>query len=345
MQSLLDQVDILIKMKVGDPYRLEHIKLMLKQKRTVYGSDRVYLDHLIDEYVEQIKTQKKLSKISDDVPFEETPETITSKEDVEGDYEEDELVELEHIYCWKCGKSIPVNSKFCLDCGSDIKNPEINENTKLNLDTNNISKNNPFCNNCGSKILENTQFCTECGNSLDPPPQTNSSTQSQYPIQGGKPSAAWYLLPIFFSVIGGIISWACIRDRDPGMAKNNLILGILLTIIPIIIGVVLALGLISLGSFSDGTIDSGMGDDASQVIADGLTGLSDLTTDNLNSMLDDEETLSNEIVDTISFTSKCGAGTVFDDATNTCLLEGTQTTSKCGAGTVFDDATNTCLLK
>jgi len=81
---------------------------------------------------------------------------------------------------------------------------------------------------------------------LNNSPQTNSSTQSQYPIQGGKPSAAWYLLPIFFSVIGGIISWACIRDRDPHMAKNNLILGILLTVIPIIIGVVLALGMMAI---------------------------------------------------------------------------------------------------
>ena len=63
MQSLLDQVNILIKMKVGDPYRLEHIKLMLKQKRTVYGSDRAYLDKLIHEYIEQVKTQKKLAKI------------------------------------------------------------------------------------------------------------------------------------------------------------------------------------------------------------------------------------------------------------------------------------------
>ena len=63
MQSLLDQVNILIKMKVGDPYRLEHIKLMLKQKRTVYGSDRAYLDHLIHDYIEQVKTQKKLSKM------------------------------------------------------------------------------------------------------------------------------------------------------------------------------------------------------------------------------------------------------------------------------------------
>ncbi|MDB4342320.1 zinc ribbon domain-containing protein [Nitrosopumilus sp.] len=337
-------MNILLKMKVGDPYRLEHIKLMLKQKRTVYGSDRAYLDHLIHDYIEEVKTQKKLSKLRGEDQFEEPSETTTEK-NIEDDGGEEELVELEHIYCWKCGKSIPVNSKFCLDCGSDIKKPEVKENTKLNLDTNNISKNNPFCNNCGNKILENTQFCTECGNSLNNSSQTNSSTQSQHLMQGGKPSAAWYLLPIFFSVIGGIISWACIRDRDPRMAKNNLVLGILLTVIPIIIGVVLALGLISLGSFSEGTIDSGMGDDASQVIADGLTGLSDLTTDNLNSMLDDEETLSNEIVDTISFTSKCGAGTVFDDTTNTCILEGTQTTSKCGAGTVFDDTTNTCILE
>ena len=319
MQSLLDQVNILIKMRVGDPYRLEHIKLILKQKRTVYGSDRAYLDHLIHDYIEQVKTQKKLAKIRGEDPFEEDSETMVSEEDIEDD-DEDDVVEMEHIYCWKCGKSIPVNSKFCLDCGSDIKNPEINENTEINLDVQNIEKSDLFCNNCGSKILENTQFCTECGSSLNNSPQTNSTTQSQYPIQGGRPSAAWYLLPIFFSVIGGIISWACIRDRDPGMAKNNLILGILLTVIPIIVGVVLTLGLISLGSFSEGTIDSGMGDDTSQVIADGLTGLSDLTTDYLNSMLDDEETLSNEIVDTISFTSKCGAGTVFDDATNTCLI-------------------------
>ena len=115
MQSLLDQVNILIKMKVGDAYRLEHIKLMLKQKRTVYGSDRVYLDHLIYEYVEQIKTQKQLAKIRGDNPFEEDSKEICSEENIEDDENDeheskDKIMELEHIYCWKCGKSIPVNS-------------------------------------------------------------------------------------------------------------------------------------------------------------------------------------------------------------------------------------------
>ena len=108
-------------MNVGDAYRLEHIKLMLKQKRTVYGSDRVYLDHLIYEYIEQIKTQKQLAKIRGDNLFEEDSENMTSEENVE-DKSKDDIMELDHIYCWKCGKSIPVNSKFCLDCGSDIKN-------------------------------------------------------------------------------------------------------------------------------------------------------------------------------------------------------------------------------
>ena len=125
LQSLLDQVNILIKMKVGDPYRLQHIKLMLKQKRSVYGSDRAYLDHLIHDYIEEVKTQKKLSKIRGENPFEENSETITSDEDVEDD--DDDLVVLENIYCWKCGKSIPVNSKFCLSCGCDVKNPEVKE--------------------------------------------------------------------------------------------------------------------------------------------------------------------------------------------------------------------------
>jgi hypothetical protein len=114
-------------MNVGDAYRLEHIKLMLKQKRTVYGSDRVYLDHLIYEYIEQIKTQKQLAKIRGDDLFEEGFEDVTSEENVENN-SKDDIMELDHIYCWKCGKSIPVNSKFCLDCGSDIKKPEIKDN-------------------------------------------------------------------------------------------------------------------------------------------------------------------------------------------------------------------------
>ena len=45
----------------------------------------------------------------------------------------------------------------------------------------------------------------------------------------------WYILPLFFAIFGGIISYFAIRHDDPKKARNCLILGIILAIIPIII--------------------------------------------------------------------------------------------------------------
>jgi len=244
MQSLLDQVNILIKMQVGDPYRLEHIKLMLKQKRTVYGSDRAYLDKLIHEYIEQVKTQKKLAKIRGENPFEEDSENILSEENVD----EDDVIEMQHIYCWKCGKSIPVNSKFCLECGSDVKNPEVKEDTVEKIPD-----------KIPDKVIE--------------------------------------------------------TKSNNGNKKNILIVIGVLAILAVIGGAVVV------NNGFDKTVSSD--DDSVQPPTEVITKTTESDVD---------------------VNSKCGAGTVFDDATNTCLLEGTQTTSKCGAGTVFDDATNTCMI-
>ena len=47
----------------------------------------------------------------------------------------------------------------------------------------------------------------------------------------------WYLLPIFFKVIGGVIAYFILRDDDPKKAKNCLLLGIALTTIEIILSV------------------------------------------------------------------------------------------------------------
>ena len=41
-------------------------------------------------------------------------------------------------------------------------------------------------------------------------------------------SILWYLLPILFSVIGGVIAYFVLRDDDPSKAKNCLWLGIIL---------------------------------------------------------------------------------------------------------------------
>ncbi|MFN3653955.1 MAG: hypothetical protein ACK4TO_01330 [Candidatus Nitrosotenuis sp.] len=57
-------------------------------------------------------------------------------------------------------------------------------------------------------------------------------------------SAWWFLLPILFNVIGGVIAYFVIKEDDPKRAKNCLLLGIILTVIgfaifliPILIGI------------------------------------------------------------------------------------------------------------
>jgi hypothetical protein len=45
------------------------------------------------------------------------------------------------------------------------------------------------------------------------------------------PSLLWYLLPIFLLLVGGMMGFVVLRNRDPGMARNMLILGIVTTLL------------------------------------------------------------------------------------------------------------------
>ena len=47
----------------------------------------------------------------------------------------------------------------------------------------------------------------------------------------------WYLVPIFFGLIGGIIAYFAIRRDDPQKAKKCLWVGILLTVINVIVNI------------------------------------------------------------------------------------------------------------
>ena len=106
-----------------------------------------------------------------------------------------------------------------------------------------MSQSNPFCTSCGAAVRSGAAFCGKCGAEVEqgyqnPQPRYNNS-QRNGPY-GGKPSAAWWLLPIFLSWLGGIIAWLGVKDRDPHMAKNCLILGIVITVAPIAIVLVIA---------------------------------------------------------------------------------------------------------
>ena len=56
----------------------------------------------------------------------------------------------------------------------------------------------------------------------------------------------WFLLPIFFGIIGGIIAFFVLRHDDPRKAKNCLYLGIALMVIGIILNLALGAQLMEL---------------------------------------------------------------------------------------------------
>ena len=53
-------------------------------------------------------------------------------------------------------------------------------------------------------------------------------------------SNAWFLLPIFLGIIGGIIAFFVLRNDDPRKAKNCLYLGVVLMVIGIIFNILIA---------------------------------------------------------------------------------------------------------
>jgi hypothetical protein len=58
-------------------------------------------------------------------------------------------------------------------------------------------------------------------------------------------SAAWYLVPIFFGIIGGVIMWLALKSEDPRKAKRGLIVAVIVYVIALAIFLAIA-GIIAL---------------------------------------------------------------------------------------------------
>jgi len=59
-------------------------------------------------------------------------------------------------------------------------------------------------------------------------------------VETKRRSCAWYLLPIFLGIVGGVIAYFTIKEDDPKRAKCCIYLGILFTVGPIIVFAVMA---------------------------------------------------------------------------------------------------------
>ena len=97
--DVVDDVNALLKLKVGDPYRLEHIKQTYIQNQKIWITDENYLKRLREKYL-----VKHTSDVSSDesIVFENEPE------------------DNDTIHCWKCGKKCPLGANFCMVCGSSL---------------------------------------------------------------------------------------------------------------------------------------------------------------------------------------------------------------------------------
>ena len=78
-----------------------------------------------------------------------------------------------------------------------------------------------YCSNCGAEIDARAKICPKCG-------------VEQVPLVE-EVSSAWYLVPFFFGIIGGLIAWFVNKDRNPKKSRNLLIFGTVWTVILIIL--------------------------------------------------------------------------------------------------------------
>jgi len=96
--DVVDEVNALLKLDVGDPYRLEHIKQTFIQNKKIWITDENYLKNLREKYL----VKNTADTQTDEIIFENEPENT------------------ETIHCWKCGKKGPLGANFCMICGTSI---------------------------------------------------------------------------------------------------------------------------------------------------------------------------------------------------------------------------------
>ncbi len=101
-KDVIDNVNALLKLGVGDPYRLEHIKQAYILNNIIWKSDNKYLEQLREKY---------LVKHRIDQP--DTESEIVEKTESESE-------DKDMIHCWKCGKKSPTRANFCMVCGASI---------------------------------------------------------------------------------------------------------------------------------------------------------------------------------------------------------------------------------
>ena len=134
------------------------------------------------------------------------------------------------MLCPNCGSEQASSSAFCRGCGAALGvavNPPVVQRRSL-------------CPSCGRQVEGQPTFCPYCGNYIGAKVRK-------------KASWAWWLLPIFFTWLGGIIAFIVLLVKgEPGKAILMLICGIVMSIVWVVVWTVVFVILASMSSASTG---------------------------------------------------------------------------------------------
>ena len=120
------------------------------------------------------------------------------------------------------------------------ENEESKDTPSKNIPENKPKSKDTFCVKCGSNLELSNDFCIKCGTKKYS--EQSTSTQNPSLTKTNQRSPFWYLLPIFFGIIGGIIAYFILKNTDHKKAKRSLIIGIISLILAIIIPIGLQVG-------------------------------------------------------------------------------------------------------
>ena len=315
MNSLLDDVNALLELKQGDLGRLEHIKATLESRNVLYISDTKYLRELTSEYLEDHKGQKLERFNSYDYP----EYTNRLKETPDSEHATKNLKEVWTKEAEQMAKNLKASGEISGD-GKVAKNlkefwtKEAEQMAKNLKESGEISGEiSEYVKKSTPEILDSNKnyFCGNCGNTIK---NENFCVKCGSSLHIVEEEEKQYDVKF--------------RKNQPqeNSTKNKARISISTLVIVILFGVILVGG-IAMGmkilEENDIQIDNVI--ETTQVIV--------TTTPTSDSELD----------------SKCGAGTEFDEVSNSCVLGGSkiadESNSKCGAGTEFDEVSNSCVLE
>ena len=151
MRSLINDVEELIALGVGDKYRLNDTRERLERGKKLFISDLEYLEKLVKTHLgkrlspEPRKPKRVIRQVEESEPSQQQTESGKKSR-------KEELEEYEKKYLADADEGFTIN-----------EDGEIGEKTSRKIEKSNQDSAFGICVKCGSAISAEDLFCTSCG--------------------------------------------------------------------------------------------------------------------------------------------------------------------------------------